>query len=80
MGGRRLLVGTSFLGTRVPTAAVIRASHFVLLHGNGVADPDGIVKMVAAARSTPGYTPKLILFNEDDREGFDEGYQSVPVN
>ncbi len=109
VGGHRLLVGTSFLGTRVPTAAVIRASDFVLLHGNGVADPDGIIKMVAEARSAPGYTPKPVLFNEDDHydfdrprnnftaatgvhaswgffdfrragEGFDDGYQSVPVN
>jgi len=109
VGGRRLLVSTSFLGTRVPPAAVIRASDFVLLHGNGVADPDRIVAMVAATRKTPGYTPKPILFNEDDHydfdktwnnftaatsahaswgffdfrragEGFDEGYQSVPVN
>jgi hypothetical protein len=109
VSGRRLLVGTSFLGTRVPTAAVIRASDFVLLHGNGVADPDRIVAMVAETRSTPGYTPKPILFNEDDHydfekpwndftaaasahaswgffdfrragEGFDDGYQSVPVS
>jgi len=107
--GRRLLVSTSFLSTRVPPAAVIRASDFVLLHGNGVADPAGIVKMVAETRATPGYTPKPILFNEDDHhdfdeprnnftaatsvhaswgffdfrragEGFDDGYQSVPVN
>jgi hypothetical protein len=109
VGGRRLLVSTSFLGARVPPGAVIRASDFVLLHGNGVADPDRIVAMVAATRATPGYTPKPIVFNEDDHydfdkpwnnftaatsahaswgffdfrragEGFDEGYQSVPVN
>lgn len=109
VGGRRLLVSTSFLGTRVPSEAVIRASDFVLLHGNGVSDPDRIVAMVNATRSSPGYTPKPIVFNEDDHydfekprnnfeaatsahaswgffdfrrsgEGFDEGYQSVPVN
>ena len=76
VGGRRLLVGTSFLGTRVPTAAVIRASDFVLLHGNGVADPDGIVKMVADTRSTPGYTPKPIVFNEDDHYDFDKPWNN----
>jgi hypothetical protein len=109
VGGRRLLVSTSFLGTRVPPEAVIRASDFVLLHGNGVSDPDRIVAMVKGTRSSPGYTPKPIVFNEDDHydfdkpwnnlvaatsahaswgyfdfrrsgEGFDEGYQSVPVN
>ena len=107
--GRRLLVSTSFLGTRVPPAAVIRASDYVLLHGNGVGDPDRIVAMVDETRASPGYTPKPIVFNEDDHygfdrpwnnfaaatqahaswgyfdfrragEGFDEGYQSVPVN
>ena len=107
--GRRLLVSTSFLGTRVPPEAVIRASDFVLLHGNGVSDPDRIVAMVDETRASPSYTPKPIVFNEDDHydfdkprnnftaatsahaswgyfdfrragEGFDEGYQSVPVN
>jgi hypothetical protein len=74
--GRRLLVSTSFLGTRVPPAAVIRASDFVLLHGNGVSDPNRIVAMVAETRSTPGYTPKPILFNEDDHYDFDRTWNN----
>jgi hypothetical protein len=76
VGGHRLLVGTSFQGNRVPTAAVIRASDFVLLHGNGVSDPDRIVAMVAETRSAPGYTPKPILFNEDDHYDFDKPWNN----
>jgi hypothetical protein len=74
-----------------------------------VSNPDRIAEMVRQTRAVPGYTPKPILFNEDDHfdfdkpknnfiaavsehaswgyfdfrmkgEGFDEGYQSVPVN
>lgn len=87
----------------------MRASNFLLLHGNGVSEPGRIARMVRDTRAVAGYTPKPILFNEDDhfnfdqrennfvaavsehaswgyfdyrlaREGFDEGYQSVPVN
>jgi len=88
---------------------VARVSDFLLLHGNGVANPSKITEMVRKTRQLPGYLPKPILFNEDDHfdfdhrtnnltaavseyaswgyfdyrmvgEGFDEGYQSVPVN
>src|SRR5262245_1721443 len=107
--GRRLLVGTSYGGGTVPKENVVRASDFLLLHGNGVSDPKRIGEMVRATRRVPGYRPMPILFNEDDHfnfdkpennftaavgeyaswgffdfrmkgEGFDDGYQSVPVN
>jgi hypothetical protein len=107
--GRRLPAGTSYGGGKVPEEKVVRVSDFLLLHGNGVSDPKRIVEMVRQTRAVPGYTPKPILFNEDDHfnfnqptnnfvaaisehaswgcfdyrmkgEGFDEGYQSVPVN
>jgi hypothetical protein len=108
-GGRRLLAGTSYGGGTVPGADVARVSDFILLHGNGVSNPDRIVEMVRQTRALPTFTPKPVLFNEDDHydfdtpwnnfvaatsvhaswgyfdyrqrgEGFDEGYQSVPVN
>ena len=108
-GGRRLLVGTSYGGGTVPKENVVRVSDFLLLHGNGVSNPNRIAGMVRQLRAVPGYTPKPILFNEDDHfdfdknqnnfiaavgehaswgyfdfrmkgEGFDEGFQSVPVN
>ncbi len=108
-GGRRLLAGTSYGGGTIPKENVVRASDFLLIHGNGVSNPDRIAEMVRQTRAVPGYAPKPILFNEDDHfdfdkpksnftaavgeraswgyfdfrmkgEGFDEGYQSVPVN
>ena len=107
--GRRLLAGTSYGGGTIPGENVVRASDFILIHGNGVSNPDRIGEMVRQTRHVAGYTPKPILFNEDDHfdfdrpknnfiaavsayaswgyfdyrmkgEGFDEGYQSVPVN
>jgi hypothetical protein len=107
--GRRLLAGTSYGGGAIPKENVVRVSDFILIHGNGVNDPKRIAEMVRQTRAVPGYTPKPILFNEDDHfdfekadnnftaavseyaswgyfdyrmkgEGFDEGFQSVPVN
>ena len=110
-GARKLplLVGTSYGGNTVPKPNVVRASDFLLLHGNGVNDPARIGEMVRQTRKVEGYRPMPVLFNEDDHydfdrpannfvaavaayaswgyfdyrregEGFDEGYQSVPVN
>ncbi|MGL4422275.1 MAG: hypothetical protein ACRCZF_16515 [Gemmataceae bacterium] len=105
----RLLVSTSYGGGAVPKANVVKASDFLLLHGNGVKDPKRISEMVRQTRKVDGYRPMPILFNEDDHfgfdqpennfaaavgeyaswgyfdfrmkgEGFDDGYQSVPVN
>jgi hypothetical protein len=107
--GRRLLVGTSYGGGAIPQQNVVRVSDFLLLHGNGVSDPQRITEMVKQTRAVPGYRPMPIVFNEDDHEnfdqptnnfaaaiaehvswgwfdyrrkgeGFDEGYQSPPVN
>lgn len=107
--GRRLLVSTSYGGRAIPRENVVRASDFLLLHGNGVTDPAIIAEMVQKSRKVPGYRPMPIVFNEDDHfefdkpvnnftvaigeyaswgyfdyrmkdEGFDDGYQSVPVN
>ncbi len=107
--GRHLLAGTSYIGGAIPSEAVVRASDFLLLHGNGVSNPEDIAAMVRKTRAVPGYTAKPILFNEDDHysfdqpennmtaaisehaswgffdyrmkgEGFEDGYQSVPVD
>jgi hypothetical protein len=107
--GRRLLVSTSYGGGTIPKENVVRASDFLLLHGNGVSDPKKISEMVRKTRVVPGYRAMPIVFNEDDHfdfdkpvnnftaavseraswgyfdfrmkgEGFDDGYQSVPVN
>jgi hypothetical protein len=102
-------VSVSFNGGTIPTPRVVAAADFLLLHGNGVSDPDRIARMVTDTRQVAGYRPMPILFNEDDHfdfdkprnnfvaalnqyaswgyfdyrmsgEGFDDGYQSVPVN
>jgi hypothetical protein len=107
--GRRLLVGTSYGGGVIPLPNVVKSSDFLLLHGNGVEDPNHIAEMVLQTRRVEGYRPMPILFNEDDHfafdrplnnfvsairqhaswgcfdyrmqgEGYDEGFQSVPVN
>jgi hypothetical protein len=73
--GRRLLAGVSFNGGSIPSSNVIAASDFLLLHGNGVKDPDRIAQMVEDTRRVPGYRKMPILFNEDDHFDFDK-----PVN
>jgi hypothetical protein len=107
--GYRYPVSVSFNGGSIPTANVVAAADFLLVHGNGVGDPDRIATMVNETRNVAGYRPMPIVFNEDDHfdfdkprnncaaavagyaswgyfdyrmkgEGFDEGYQSVPVN
>lgn len=107
--GRRLLVSASYCGGTIPGENVVRAADFLLLHGNGVSEPERIAEMVRRTRRVPGYRPMPILFNEDDHfhfdrprsnmtaavdeyaswgyfdfrmrgEGYDEGFQSVPVN
>ena len=70
--GRRLLVGTSYGGGAIPQENVVRASDFLLLHGNGVKDPKRITGMVQQTRAVPGYKPMPIVFNEDDHENFEQ--------
>lgn len=71
INGNSLLAGTSFGGGTLPTEAVIRQSDFILLHGNGMDSPDQIEKLIRAVKETKGYTPKPILFNEDDHYNFE---------
>jgi hypothetical protein len=107
--GHALLVGTSFGGRVVPTANVVAASDFLLIHGNGAKEPDNITELIRKTRAVPTFKPMPILINEDDHEnfqhpsnnftaavrahvswgwfdyrrrgeGFDQGYQSPPVN
>ena len=70
--GRRLLVGTSYGGGRVSQENVVRTSDFLLMHGNGVRDPNRIAEMVQQARQVPGYRTMPILFNEDDHFDFEK--------
>jgi len=71
-GGKRLLASTSYQGNRIPSPAVVAASDFVLLHGNGVHDPERIEAMVRETRQVAGYAGQPIVFNEDDHFDFDK--------
>jgi hypothetical protein len=73
--GRRFPVGTSYGGNAIPTTNVVKASDFLLLHGNGVTNPNRIAEMVEITRRDPAYRPMPILFNEDDHFDFDK-----PIN
>ena len=71
--GRRLLVGTSYGGGGwIPSEAVAKVSDFLLVHGNGITDPREIADVVDRTRALATYTPKPILFNEDDHFDFDQ--------
>ncbi len=69
---RRLLVGTSYGGGRVPDDDVVAVSDYIMVHGNGVKEPARIAGMVADTRALPSYTEKPILFTEDDHFDFDK--------
>jgi hypothetical protein len=69
--GRGLLAGTSYGGGTVPGENVVRASDFLLLHGNGVTEPAKLADLVRRARRVPGYRPMPVLVNEDDHFDFD---------
>ncbi|MGH9833922.1 MAG: hypothetical protein ACREBD_05995 [Blastocatellia bacterium] len=73
--GRRLLVSASFNGGSIPSSNVVEASDYLLLHGNGVKEPERISAMVEQTRQVAGNRPMPILFNEDDHFDFDQ-----PVN
>jgi hypothetical protein len=70
--GRRLLAGTSYGGGTPATDNVVRASDFLLLHGNGPDDPSRIRKMIQTSRALPGYRPMPVLINEDDHFRFSD--------
>jgi hypothetical protein len=71
LSANELLVSTSYSGNKIPSSDVIAASDFVLLHGNGVKDPQRIKEMVSLVRQSKSYSPKPIVFNEDDHFDFD---------
>jgi hypothetical protein len=70
--GQGLPAGTSYGGGTVPRENVVRASDFMLIHGNGVSNPDRIAEMVRQTRAVPGFHGQPILFNEDDHFNFDQ--------
>ncbi|MBI5770134.1 MAG: hypothetical protein HZA93_20330 [Verrucomicrobia bacterium] len=70
--GRRLLAGTSYGGGKVPEANVVKVSDFLLVHGNGQAQPEKITALVTKTRALPAWRPMPIVFNEDDHFDFEQ--------
>lgn len=70
--GCRFYAGTSYGGGFIPLPNVVKSSDFILIHGNGVSDPARIFEMVDKTKRVESYTPKPILFNEDDHFDFDK--------
>ena len=65
--GRRLYVSTSLGGGSVPPGNIVGASDYVLLHGNGVRDPERMEEMIRQVREMEEYNHMPIVNNEDDR-------------
>ena len=70
--GRRMLVGTSYGGGTPAEASVVKASDFLLLHGNGPDDPGRIRKMIQTSRNTATWRPMPVVINEDDHFRFED--------
>jgi hypothetical protein len=75
-GGRRLLVSTSYGGGTVPGPEVAGAADYILIHGNGVTNPDRIAEMVRQTRVLATFTSKPIVFNEDDHYDFEKPWNN----
>ena len=69
--GFRFYTGTSYGGGFIPLPNVVKSSDFIILHGNGVSNPDTISAMVTKTRKVEGYIKMPIIFNEDDHFNFD---------
>src|SRR5688572_2742185 len=62
VGRRTFPVSVSFNGGSITPPNVFAVADYLLLHGNGVADPDRIERMVRKTREVAGYRPVPILF------------------
>ncbi len=74
--GYRFYVSTSYKGGAIPKPNVVKVSDFILLHGNGVSDPNSIVSLVNSTRMIETAESKPILFNEDDHFDFDKDWNN----
>jgi hypothetical protein len=66
-----LPVSVSYNGGSIPRPNVVRTADYILLHGNGVRDPQRMVEMIRTVRQMAEYTGQPIVNNEDDRPWLD---------
>ncbi len=78
--GYRLLVSTSFTGKKVPTANVVKAADFLLIHGNGAKDPKQIQLQIDSTKMVDGYRNMPIVNNEDDHFDFEKDTNNFTVS
>ncbi len=72
----RYLVSTSYTGKHLPKSNVVEVSDFILLHGNGMSNPNEIVQLVEETKKVAGYKGQPIVYNEDDNYGFDSDWNN----
>jgi hypothetical protein len=70
LDGFHLLVSTSYSGP-LPKENLVTNADFILVHGNGVKNPERITDSIRKIRKMC-QEPKPVLFNEDDNYNFDK--------
>lgn len=70
--GYRYPVSVSYNGNTLAGEKMIEMADFILLHGNGVNNPKRITEMVNLTRKSAAYSPKPIIFNEDDHYDYNK--------
>ena len=78
--GYRYLAGTSFGGLTVPTSNVVKASDFLLIHGNGGSKPEQIQELIDNTKKVDGFRLMPIVNNEDDHFDFEEETNNFTVS
>jgi hypothetical protein len=78
--GYRYLVGTSFAGLKVPASNVVKASDFLLIHGNGASNPEQIQALIDSTKRVDGYRLMPIINNEDDHYNFEKETSNFTVS
>jgi hypothetical protein len=69
--GKRLLVSTSYAGGVLPKSNVVAVSDYILLHGNGVSEPQKITTLIDETKKVVGFRNQPLVFNEDDHFEFE---------
>ena len=78
--GYRYLAGTSFAGLKVPTPNVVKASDFLLIHGNGGSNPEQIQALIDSTKKVDGYRQMPVINNEDDHYNFEKETNNFTVS
>jgi hypothetical protein len=78
--GYSYLAGTSFAGLKVPTPNVVKASDFLLIHGNGGSNPEQIQALIDSTKKVDGYRLMPVINNEDDHYNFEKETNNFTVS